>query len=42
MQQIPKTNGDNPTQDTILEDQQLMFVEQVKPPSSFVTFFINV
>jgi hypothetical protein len=42
VQQIPKTNGDNPTQDTILGDQQLMFVEQVKPPSSFVTFFIDV
>jgi hypothetical protein len=42
VQHIPKTHGDYPIQDTILGDKQLMFVGQVKPPSSFVIFFSNV
>jgi hypothetical protein len=39
VQHIPKTNGHNPTQNTVLGDQQLMFVGQVKQPSSFIKFF---
>lgn len=41
MQHIPKTNGDNPIQDTILGDKQLIFVGQVKPPNSFVILFFR-
>jgi hypothetical protein len=42
VQHIPKTHGDYPIQDTILGDKQLMFVGQVKPPSSFVICFSDV